>query len=292
VQKTSAIHQILVKFALLSAIVLPASASIIIPPNEWGSGIGHVSADVYNYHGPTDCYLSPSVSTCTEDIASNLPPGFLNSPNGTSSGTVSASVDANGAHVYVAGGASGLGFTTVTGSAGISDTVYNPTATAAQFQLTFHLDGSLFTRSSAVDLLQLDFNQGTLFQRQLNYGGAGTYDFINQNFTTSVQTVAANSYLNWSIVLSTTVAVQSDPNAQYVAGFPFGAVDAGNTLSLTGISVMDAQGNPLTSSGLTSYSGLDYSTSSSSATPEPASAELFGGACILLVLGGYRRAKV
>jgi hypothetical protein len=289
--KTRVVRQIGMKFALLLSFALPGYAGIIIPPIEWGSGIGDVFANVYNYNGTTNCDLGPSVSTCAKSIASNLPPGFMNSPNGTASGTVSASTDANGTHLYASAGASGLGWTTVTGSAQIYDTVYNPTASAAQFQLTFHLDGSLFTRSSAIAQLNVAFNNMTLFQGMLNYGGAGTYDFINQNFTTAVQTVAANSYENWNLVLSTTVAASSDPSNVAIGGLPFAAMDASNTLSLSAITITDAQGNPLTASGLTSYAGLDYSSSNSSAAPEPASAGLFGGTCILLVLGRYRRAK-
>ncbi|MDQ1474335.1 MAG: hypothetical protein QOJ99_5815 [Bryobacterales bacterium] len=203
-------------------------------------GVGEVFADVYNYSGPTLCNLSPSVSTCTENIASNQPPGFLHSPDGTASGTVSASTDANGAHLYASAGASGFGTTDVTGSAAISDTVYNPTTIAAKFQITFHLDGSLFARSSTVDQLNLAFNQGTLLQRTLSYGGAGTYEFINQDFTTPVFTVGASSYQNWSIVLSTEVVASSDPSNAAMGGLRLGYVDPGNTLSLTGISIMDA----------------------------------------------------
>jgi hypothetical protein len=287
--KTTARTRLGLTFALLSAFALPAGAGLIIPSVEWGSGVGEVAANVYNYTGSTTCDLSSSISTCTKSIASNTPPNFLNSPNGTSSGTISASVDAAGAHLYASAGASGQGDTTVTGYAQIYDTVYNHTASAAQYQLTFHLDATLFTRSSAVDLLQLSLNNSTLFQDQLNYGGAGTYDFIDRDFTTQIFTVAANSYQNWSLVLSTTVAVDSAAGVQYLAGLPAGSVDAGNTLSLTAISIFDAQGNPLTSSGLTSYAGFDYSMSSSSATPEPATAALFAAGTLLLAL---RRGKM
>jgi hypothetical protein len=276
------------KLAFLAAIALPASAGFIIPPSEWGSGGGTVSLNVNNYSGPFSCSLGPSVGTCTKSIASNQPPNFLNSPNGAASGTLSASVDSFGAHLYAEAGVSGQADSSVNGYASFYDTVYNPTATAKKVQFTFHLDAELYTLSSTVDLLQLDFNQGTLFQRQLGYGGAGTYDFINQDFTTPVLTVAANSYANWNIVLSTTVVTDSSAGTQYLAGYPTGLVDAGNTLSYTGISVSDAQGNPLTASGLTSYAGFDYTASSTSTaeTPEPASACQVVIAAGLLFLAG------
>jgi hypothetical protein len=268
----TAVNQLGLKFALLAAFALPASAGFIIPPSEWGSGGGTVSLNVNNYHGNTTCSLSASVSTCTQSIASNLPPNFLNSPNGTASGTLSASVDGNGAHLYAEAGVSGQADSSVNGYASFYDTVYNPTATAKKVQFTFHLDAELYTLSSTVEFLQVDFNQGTLFQQQQGYGGAGTYSFINQELTTPVLTVAANSYANWNIVLSTTVVTDSSAGSQYLAGYPTGFVDAGNTLSFTGISVSDAQENPLTASGLTSYAGFDYtaSSTSSSTAPEPA----------------------
>jgi hypothetical protein len=65
-------------------------------------------------------------------------------------------------------------------------------------------------------------------------------------------------------------------------------MDAGNTLSFTGISVFDAQGNPVTDSGLTSYAGFDYTHSSTSEAPEPASLALFAGT-VLLALGLKKR---
>jgi hypothetical protein len=288
----SVVKRIALKFAIFSACALPVYAGYLIPSIEWGSGTGQVSNNVNNYSGPTSCSLSPSASTCTESIASNQPPNFLHNPDGSSSGTISASVDGSGAHLYAEAGVSGQADTTVAGYASFYDTVYNPTASAKQFQLTFHLDATLFTRSSTVDQLQLDFSGGNLFQTQLNYGGAGTYSFIDQDFTTAIQTVAANSSRNWQVILSTTVVTDSQGGTQYLAGLPTGYVDAGNTLSFTAISVFDAQGNPVSSSGLTSYAGFDYSTSSTSATPEPASAGLLAIAAVALMMAGGKLRKI
>lgn len=291
--KPKVVNRIVLKFALLTAFALPGYAGYIIPSVEWGSGSGTVVDEVNNYSGPFSCNVTASTaSTCTESIASNQPPNFLHQPDGSASGTVSASTDAAGAHLYAEAGTSGTGSATVTGYAQIYDTVYNHTNTAAKFQLTFHLDGSLYTRSSAVALLDLDFNNTSLFQMEQDYGGAGTYDFIDHDYTTGVITVAANSFVNWNLVLSTTVTASSDATLQYLAGYPTGTTDAGNTLSFTGISVFDAQGNPAASSGLTSFAGFDYSHSSTSgaAAPEPASQELFAGA-VLLALGVKKRLK-
>jgi hypothetical protein len=289
--KPKVVNCIVLKFALLSAFALPMYAGYIIPSVEWGSGSGTVVDEVNNYSGPFSCNVTASTAnTCTESIASNQPPNFLHQPDGTASGTVSASTDANGAHLYAEAGTSGTASAQVTGYAQIYDTIYNNTNTAAKVQLTFHLDGSLYTRSSAVAFLDLEFNNASLFQAQQNYGGAGTYDFFDQDVTTALITVAANSHFNWNLVLSTSVTASSDAAAQYLAGLPTGTTDAGNTLSFTGISVFDAQGNPVASSGLTSYAGFDYTHSSTSAAPEPASLELFAGA-VLLALGVKKRLK-
>ncbi len=281
------VRRLSLTIAVLSAFAIHAQAGYVIPSIEWGAGTGSVSDNVYNYSGSTTCNLTPSQSTCTKSIASNQPPGFLNSPNGTASGTISASVDASGAHLYAEAGVSGQADATVTGYASFYDTVYNPTSTAKQVQFTFHLDATMFTRSSAVNLLQLDFAGGTLFQQQMGYGGAGTYNYVNQDFTTPLLTVAANSLRNWNIVLSTTVVADSQANAQYLAGLPTGFTDAGNTLSFTGIGVFDAQGNAINASGLTSYAGFDYTTSSSAASvaaPEPGCSGLMlcGFSCVWL----------
>ena len=282
------------KLALLPLFTLPAFAGFIIPQSEWGTGQGTVYDNIYNYSGPFTCSLTPSLSTCTESIASNQPPGFLNSPNGTASGTVSASTDAKGIHLYAEAGVSGQANNDITGSASIYDTVYNNTSTAKQVQYTFHLDALMYSLSTVNDFLGLTFNQGNLYQKQLTVGGAGTYYSVNQDFTTPVLTVAANSYVNWSLVLSTEIVASSIAGAQYPAGLPTGYIDASNTLSFTGISVFDAQGNPTANSGLTSWAGFDYSTSSTSAAaaPEPATFGLMGCAGLMVVLVATRRRKV
>lgn len=279
--------------ALLSALTLPAFAGFIIPSAEWGAGGGNVYDNIYNYHGPFTCTLNSSANTCTQSIASNLPPDFLHNPNGTASGTVSASTDSKGAHLYIESGVSGQANTDVTGYASLYDTVYNNTGTAKKLQFTFHVDASLYSLSTSSDFLSLDFNNQNLFQAQLANGGAGTYDIVNQDFLSPILTVGANSYVNWSLVLSGEVVVSSIAGATYLAGYPTGTVDAGNTLSFTGISVYDALGNPISNSGLTSYAGFDYSTSStsnSSATaPEPATVALAASALLFLGFKWGRR---
>jgi hypothetical protein len=277
---------------LLPLFTLPALAGFVLPSAEWGAGQGTVYDNIFNYSGPFMCTLTPSVNTCTKSISSNQsgPPGNI----GSASGTVSASTDAKGIHLYAESGVSGQANNDITGSASIYDTVYNNTGTAKQVQFTFHLDATLYSLSSVVDLLNVTFNNGSLFQAQLGPGGAGTYDFINQDFTTPVLTVAANSYINWNLVLSTEVTASSSSGLQYLAGLPTGYTDAGNTLSFTGISVFDAQGSPTGNSGLTSYAGFDYSTSSTSVStaPEPATMGLCMSAGFgLLLIGRQRRRR-
>jgi hypothetical protein len=280
------------KLALLSAITLPAFAGFIIPSAEWGTGIGTVYDNIANYQGPFTCSLSASVNTCTQSIASNLPPDSSNSPNGTANGTASAYTDSKGAHLYLESGVSGQADTDVTGRASIYDTVYNNTGTVAKVQFTFHLDATLYSVSTASSFLSLDFNNQNIFQAQVANGGAGTYDFVNQNFTTPLLTVGANSYVNWSLVLSGEEVVSSNAATTYLAGYPTGFVGAANTLSFTGIAVSDAAGNPISNSGLTSYAGFDYSTSSTSAStaaPEPATLVLTAASAGLLLLLRPRR---
>jgi hypothetical protein len=292
--KTSAIGGIVLKCAFFSALALPACASIVIPSSEWGGQTGQVFANVPNFYGNPICNLSSSISTCSESIASNLPPQFPNYNVGTASGSVTASLDANGAHLTALASSSGEGSTTTTGTAYFYDTETNNTAAPEQFQITFHLDATLFTRSSAVAQLQLDFRTGyngdyNFFQKQLNYGGSGTYDFINQDYTTPLQTIAPNSSLYWSIVLNGTAVESSVAGAQYLGGLPYAFIDAGNTLSMTSFSVFDAQGNPLPTSALASTAGFDYNNVTTA--PEPASAALFAGPAILLALCARKRRK-
>jgi hypothetical protein len=276
---------------LLPLFTLPAFAGFVIPSAEWGTGLGTVYDNIFNYSGPFMCSLTPSVNTCTKSISSNVsgPPSNI----GSASGTISAYTDVKGAHLYAEAGVSGQANNDITGQAYFGDTVYNNTGTAKQVQFTFHLDASLYSLSSVVDLLNLTFNNGSLFQAQLGPGGAGTYDFINQDFTTPVLTVAANSLVNWSLVLSTEVVASSSSSATYLAGLPTGYTDAGNTLSFTGISVFDAQGNPTGNSGLTSYAGFDYSSSSTSVStaPEPATMGLCMSAGFGLLLIGRKRRR-
>lgn len=280
--QTSLTKNLGLKLAFLPLFALPLSAGIMLPTAEWGSGVGTVLATVYNYSGNSYCSLTTTPDTCSVTAVSNQPHNFLNNPDGTAHGIITAYTDANGVHVYAEAGGSGFSSTTAQGAASMYDTIYNPTNVAAQYQFTFHLDAELFTRSSASEWLDFSFNNGAGFQTQLGYGGAGTYSFVDQNITTGIFTVAANSYRNWSAVLSTSVSVSTQAGATYAAGLPLGFVDASNTLSLTAISIFDTDGNPLTSSGLTSYAGFDYSQSNTGATPEPATAVLMVGALAIL----------
>ncbi len=169
-----------------------------IPTVQWGSGDGYASVDVPNYNGPSICYTGYTAGNpnCAISIASNQPINPLTPGTGTSYGSLSAFVDAKGAHVTESASGSGNSGEEVKADAASGDTEVNNSSVAEQFQITFHLDAELYSLSSAVDQLSLTFYNvyagNTIFSAAQNQGGAGTYDFIDQDITTPMITVAAH----------------------------------------------------------------------------------------------------
>lgn len=280
------------KLALLAMFALPAHSALVIPPNQWGGGVGQVFADVPNYHGPAFCLLSVSVTSCSENVASNLTPGPVGDQNiGTATSMGSASVDANGAHMVLTASSSGEGNVDSKASIGFGDTLTNTTGVTEYYQLSFHLDASFFARSSASETFDLDFSplygDVNLASESQITGGSGTYNFINQDFTTPLEAIPANSYTFWQIGLTGEVLESSAAGLQYLAGLPSTYIDAGNTLSVVSYSVMDAGGNPLSASAFTSYAGFDINSVQS--VPEPATGALLAGAALIFGIVARKR---
>ena len=283
------VKQIGVRIALLAALALPMYAGFAVPSSEWGPGTGEVDTDVPNYSGPSTCYVGYGTypGTCTESIASNFPVQNFVAANGvgTSYGTLSASTDVNGVHLFESASGSGNSEENVSGDSGFFDTAVNNTSNPVQLQVTVHLDGQLYSLSDAYGSLQINYffgyAQNTLFTANQGAGGAGTYDTIDQTFNLPLYTIAAHSSVTWDVELSATLGVYSSAGTTYLAGLPQGSVDASNTLSLTQVLAYDMSGNLLPSSTLTSADGF---TNSVATAPEPSTTALFTGALIAMFL--------
>lgn len=271
---------------MLSVPAVPMYAGLVVPQSQWGNTQGGISMLIQNYTGPSDFSIGTSgPSTVTATIASNHAPNSLTPYNGQTTGTVTSYVDQNGAHVYAEGSATGEASVSITAHSGFSDTLYNNNNYAVQFQLGFHLDATLYTMSSARDTIGLNFYQNGYFLENFVsdqiLNGAGTYDIINQNFVTQTYTIAPNSSFIWGIDLAAFVGVSSRGDRTYLAGVPYGYLDALNTLSLSSMQAFDTDGNQLSNSVLTSGSGFQYSAT---AAPEPATWIFSGSALTALLL--------
>ena len=273
------------KIALLAAFTLPAYAGLIIPSSLWGGGSGTVYSNVPNYHGPSLCYLNASVTQCSENISSNLPPPsnpFLDQNTGMANSFGEAIIDAAGAHLLLSGSATGEGNIETTAYVAFGDQIINNTSAPEFYQIGVHVDATLFVRASgSVTFSATGVN--TLYQ---GAGGFGTYQYVNQD-SILTGTIAPNSSAYWNVVMQGDVQVSSSPSTLALYGLPSAFVDAGNTLSVTSYSVMDAGGNPVQASDATSASG--FALNSISSVPEPASALLFASAALFLALAGKGR---
>jgi hypothetical protein len=283
----------LYKLVLLCVLGVPAYGGLIVPPSQWGSGnaTGHAYVQVPNYIAPipnshtTNCFLTASVSTCSLGINSNVPPDgnpYHDQNSGTSDAYVHATVDGAGAHLKLTADGSGESSASVDGYVGFGDYVTNTTGSTAEFQLGLHLDAFVYGLEAQYVTFSAGFSEpnGGLFlgQASLYNTGAGAQYSVSQDFLTELVSVAPNSTVYWSVSMSGTLAVASTPNTQYLAGLPYGYVDAGNTLSVTSFAAFDPGGNPIPVSTFSSADGFDYSTSATT-TPEPGTMSMF---CITL----------
>jgi hypothetical protein len=282
------------KLVLLCVLGVPAYGGLIVPASQWGSAnaTGHAYVQVPNYIAPipnshtTNCFLTATVSACNLSIGTNVQPDgnpYHDQNSGTSSASVHALVDGAGAHLKLTADGTGESSASVDGSVFFGDTVTNTTTAAAQFQLGIHLDAVVYGLEAEYVTFSAGFGEpnGGLYLGQASFynTGAGAQYSVDQNFLTEFVSVAPNSSVYWSVIMSGTLAVASSPNVQYLVGTPYGYVNAGNTLSLTSFSAFDPGGNPLPASTFSSANGFDYSTSATT-TPEPGS---MGMLCVGLV---------
>jgi hypothetical protein len=282
--QTNTLIKLAVQIALLSAATAAAQASIFVPAGTQTTETGSVQLSISNYNNPNPminpnplyCALSAIQTSCDISLASNQPPPsnpYLDQGIGQGSGKLTSTVDSLGGHLYMAVSSAGTGGAQATGMVAFGDDLMNNSNSDLQFQYSFHVDASIFSRSSTSGYFQISYYNpvGGVEPLPLSfgYGGAGTYTTVNQNFTSAKLTVPAHTTGSWSIAMSGAIGTYSSQNAIYLAGYPQGNIDAGNTLSLTSLSVFDAQGNPLAPSALTSQGGFDYTQTNS--VPEPAS---------------------
>ncbi len=273
-------------------LAVPGQAGLAVPPGSWGNTQGGISILIQNFSGVSDWVITQGgPSTVIGSAASNNPPNSLTPYNGQGGGKVTSYVDQNGAHIYAEGSATGESSTAITAHSGFSDTLTNNNNFDVQFQLTFHLDATLYTNSSARDTLALNFYwNGFIADSYLNdqiLNGAGTLDVINQDFISQTYTIAPNSTFTWGIEMAAFVGVSSKANRTYLAGLPFGYLDALNTLTVTNLQTYDALGAGISNNALSSGSGFQYS---GAATPEPAT-WLATGPVLAIALILRRRAR-
>ena len=194
--------------ALLSATTATAQASIFVPAGACITETGSVQRSISNYINPYPkinpnplyCALSAIQNSCDLFLASNQPPPsnpYLDQGIGQGSGKLTSTVDSLGGHLYMAVSGAGTGGAQATGMVAFGDDLMNNSNSDLQFQYSFHVDASIFSRSSTAGYFQISYYNpvGGVEPLPLSfgYGGAGTYTTVNQNFTSAKLTVRAHT---------------------------------------------------------------------------------------------------
>ena len=107
--------------------------------------------------------------------------------------------------------------------------------------------------------------------------------------TFSPRPVIAGSPFVFAVALFTQARVQPNAGGVLANGTLKAEANFLSTVTLTGIRILDANGNPITTFQLTSGSGQQYTAAG--AVPEPAAAALLGGGLLTLALASRRRRR-
>ncbi len=145
----------------------------------------------------------------------------------------------------------------------------------------FHVDGTNSGEGALADLgVTVDSNPGDLFFASAT--GPFAADWVTKDYDINGITP---QHIN--VQFSDQVTLQP---SNFIDGQTYsGTSDFSSTLKLTGIQVVDANGNPVSGWTVTSASGTQYPLALS--TPEPGAIALLMGACIPASLVALRRRK-
>lgn len=107
--------------------------------------------------------------------------------------------------------------------------------------------------------------------------------------TFSPRPVIAGSPFVFAVALFTQARVQPNAGGVLASGTLKAEANFSNTVTLTGIQILDANGNPITTFQITSGSGQQYTAAG--VVPEPAASALLGGGLLTLALAARRRRR-
>jgi len=263
---------------------------LVIPAGQQGSGNYSLAVQPENgfitgpymclqqgFAGPDGCDMSQT--STTGDYAD---------------GQVLSYTDSAGIHVLTYALTAGDAQTTASASDGFFDEVTNNSGITAQFDLTFHVDATLTSNFNGVSRLGIEVASANPACVAGGYCLSDNQSLQNWNYQeeNDNSTSINQDFVTVPFVLG---AGQSTVYVLDLSAFSFGynggeaATDAQNTLTITGFTGMDMDGNPLPASDFSSADGANYSSIDTSAAPEPAAFLLAGTGLIMVGLRRRRR---
>lgn len=287
----------------------PAEARFFSTIPTFGLGAGG--------NGISSCGLTGSVSnvvnvgTTPANSQTNLNnAGYLNAGSGTYSAAASANanfglltVSADG---LLTGTEPGNGYSESIAFAIAYDTINIPAGTAfMQYQFTFNGGLNQSANDIATGNIQVQVQVGSVSQ-QIFYGtiseasagafgplsasvpgcvtGIDNFQCTNATISTTMLPVTPGMGVTFDLGLMVSTDLLNGPSA----------VDPSPGMSLTGIELFDANGNPISNFNLTSGSGAVYGANGlvsepTSATPEPGSLWLLASGILLIAVARIRR---
>jgi MYXO-CTERM domain-containing protein len=274
----------------LAGVLKGGTIPLVIPVNQWGSGnyslavqpengivTGPTMCNEQGFAGPDGCDMNQTSST--GDYAD---------------GQVLSYTDSAGIHILTNAITAGNAQTTASASDQFFDEITNTTLNTEQFELTFHVDATLTSNANGAALLGIEVGSenAACFAAsdcafEYNVVQSWNYREANDNSTSLDQTFETVQFV-LGAGQSTVYVLEMSADA---VGFNGGeaATLAQNTLSVTGFTGTDMDGNPLPASDFSSADGANYSSIDTSAAPEPAALLLAGTG--LIMLGFHRRRR-